>query len=110
LYDDNNCTLNFDASFVYIKDKAAGITVLEGASDQVVYTTSPFSHHAFATTTQKKEFLSEFSDGKGPSENVISPFFQWNFRRIRIPQETSGTYGSSDESPAAFPANSPLKF
>ena len=110
LYNDNNYILNFDASFVHIKDKAAGITVLEGASNQVVYTMSPFSHHAFATITEKKEFLVEFSDGNGSIGKCHFTIFPMEFRWICIPQETSGTYGSSDESPAEFPSNSPLKF
>ena len=48
LCNDNNCTVNFDASFVYIKGKATGTTILEGASDRGVYMNSPPFHQAFA--------------------------------------------------------------
>ena len=49
LCNDNNCTVKFDASFVHIKDKAMGTTILEGASDRGVYPVRPPSHHALTT-------------------------------------------------------------
>jgi len=36
LCEDNNCEVNFDSSSVHIKDKAIGITLLQGTSDCVI--------------------------------------------------------------------------
>lgn len=49
LCSDNNCTINFDASSIYVKDKAIRTTILEGVSNQGIYTITPTCHQAFAT-------------------------------------------------------------